>query len=144
MNDAIKITSDLDIQFADYAVWQQSNEQAARIKKSLAYVDDSSAEQIAAQKGTPTSSGTESPFRNRTVDENLTLFKEMRDGIHADGARVLRAKIDMAHANMHMRDPLMYRIRHMAHHRTGNAWCIYPMYDFTHCLSDALEGRGSF
>ena len=110
------------------------------IKKSLAYVDDSTAEQIAAQKGTPTSAGTESPFRNRSVDENLTLFKEMRDGIHADGAKVLRAKIDMAHANMHMRDPLMYRIRHMAHHRTGNTWCIYPMYDFAHGQSDSIEG----
>jgi glutaminyl-tRNA synthetase len=110
------------------------------IKKSLAYVDDSTAEQIAAQKGTPTSAGTESPYRNRSVDENLTLFKEMRDGIHADGAKVLRAKIDMAHANMHMRDPLMYRIRHMAHHRTGNTWCIYPMYDFAHGQSDSIEG----
>ena len=110
------------------------------IKKSLAFVDDSTAEQIAAQKGTPTSAGTESPFRNRSVDENLTLFKEMRDGIHADGAKVLRAKIDMAHANMHMRDPLMYRIRHMAHHRTGNTWCIYPMYDFAHGQSDSIEG----
>ena len=110
------------------------------IKKSLAYVDDSTAEQIAAQKGTPTSVGTESPYRNRTVDENLTLFKEMRDGIHADGAKVLRAKIDMAHANMHMRDPLMYRIRHVAHHRTGNNWCIYPMYDFAHGQSDSIEG----
>ncbi len=110
------------------------------IKKSLAYVDDSTAEQIAAQKGTPTSAGTESPYRNRSVDENLTLFKEMRDGIHADGAKVLRAKIDMAHANMHMRDPLMYRIRHVAHHRTGNNWCIYPMYDFAHGQSDSIEG----
>jgi glutaminyl-tRNA synthetase len=110
------------------------------IKKSLAYVDDSTAEQIAAQKGTPTSAGTESPFRNRSVDENLALFKEMRDGIHADGAKVLRAKIDMSHANMHMRDPLMYRIRHVAHHRTGNDWCIYPMYDFAHGQSDSMEG----
>jgi glutaminyl-tRNA synthetase len=110
------------------------------IKKSLAYVDDSTAEQIAAQKGTPTSAGTESPYRDRSVDENLTLFKEMRDGIHADGAKVLRAKIDMAHANMHMRDPLMYRIRHVAHHRTGNNWCIYPMYDFAHGQSDSIEG----
>ena len=110
------------------------------IKKSLAFVDDSTAEQIAAQKGTPTSAGTESPFRNRSVDENLTLFKEMRDGIHADGAKVLRAKIDMTHANMHMRDPLMYRIRHMAHHRTGNTWCIYPMYDFAHGQSESIEG----
>jgi glutaminyl-tRNA synthetase len=110
------------------------------IKKSLAFVDDSTAEQIAAQKGTPTSAGTESPYRKRTVDENLTLFKEMRDGIHADGAKVLRAKIDMAHANMHMRDPLMYRIRHVAHHRTGKTWCIYPMYDFAHGQSDSMEG----
>lgn len=110
------------------------------IKKSLAYVDDSTAEQIAAQKGTPTSAGTESPFRNRTVDENLTLFKGMRDGIHPDGAKVLRAKIDMSHANMQMRDPLMYRIRHVAHHRTGNDWCIYPMYDFAHGQSDSIEG----
>jgi glutaminyl-tRNA synthetase len=110
------------------------------IKKSLAYVDDSTAEQIAAQKGTPTSAGTESPYRNRSVEENLTLFQEMRDGLHADGAKVLRAKIDMAHANMHMRDPLMYRIRHMAHHRTGNTWCIYPMYDFAHGQSDSIEG----
>lgn len=110
------------------------------IEKSLAYVDDSTAEQIAAQKGTPTSAGKESPYRDRTVNENLTLFKEMRDGIHADGAKVLRAKIDMTHANMHMRDPLMYRIRHMAHHRTGKTWCIYPMYDFAHGQSDSIEG----
>ncbi len=110
------------------------------IKKSLAFVDDSTAEQIAAQKGTPTSAGTESPYRKRSVDENLTLFKEMRDGIHVDGAKVLRAKIDMAHANMHMRDPLMYRIRHVAHHRTGKTWCIYPMYDFAHGQSDSMEG----
>lgn len=109
------------------------------ILKSLAYVDDSTAEQIATQKGTPTSHGTESPYRNRSVEENLTLFKEMRDGIHSDGAKVLRAKIDMAHANMHMRDPLMYRIRHVAHHRTGNKWCIYPMYDFAHGQSDSIE-----
>jgi glutaminyl-tRNA synthetase len=110
------------------------------IKKSLAYVDDSSAEEIAAQKGTPTSAGTESPFRNRSVDENIALFQDMRAGKYPDGAKVLRAKIDMAHPNMHMRDPLMYRIRHVAHHRTGNAWCIYPMYDFAHGQSDSMEG----
>lgn len=110
------------------------------IKKSLAYVDDSSAEEIAAQKGTPTSPGTESPFRNRSVEENLALFQDMRAGKYPDGAKVLRAKIDMAHPNMHMRDPLMYRIRHVAHHRTGNAWCIYPMYDFAHGQSDSMEG----
>ncbi len=110
------------------------------IKKSLAYVDDSTAEEIAAQKGTPTSPGTESPFRNRSVEENVALFQAMRAGKYPDGAKVLRAKIDMAHPNMHMRDPLMYRIRHVAHHRTGNAWCIYPMYDFAHGQSDSMEG----
>ncbi len=110
------------------------------IKKSLAYVDDSTAEEIAAQKGTPTSPGTESPFRNRSVEENVALFQDMRAGKYPDGAKVLRAKIDMAHPNMHMRDPLMYRIRHVAHHRTGNDWCIYPMYDFAHGQSDSMEG----
>lgn len=110
------------------------------IEKSLAYVDDSSAEEIAALKGTPTTAGTNSPFRDRSVDENLALFKAMRNGEYPDGAKVLRAKIDMAHPNMHMRDPLMYRIRHVPHHRTGNQWCIYPMYDFAHGQSDSMEG----
>jgi glutaminyl-tRNA synthetase len=110
------------------------------IEKSLAYVDDSSAEEIAAQKGTPTTAGTNSPFRDRSVEENLALFKAMRNGEYPDGAKVLRAKIDMAHPNMHMRDPLMYRIRHVPHHRTGNQWCIYPMYDFAHGQSDSMEG----
>ncbi len=110
------------------------------IEKGLAYVDDSSAEEIAAQKGTPTSPGTNSPFRNRSVEENLALFAAMRQGEFPDGAKVLRAKIDMAHPNMHMRDPLMYRIRHVPHHRTGTKWCIYPMYDFAHGQSDSMEG----
>lgn len=110
------------------------------IKKSLAYVDDSSAEDIASQKGTPTSPGIESPFRDRSVQENLDLFASMRAGKFPDGAKVLRAKIDMSHTNMHMRDPLMYRIRHIPHHRTGTSWCIYPMYDFAHGQSDSLEG----
>lgn len=110
------------------------------IEKSLAYVDDSSAEEIAAQKGTPTTAGTNSPFRDRSVEENLALFKAMRNAEFLDGAKVLRAKIDMAHPNMHMRDPLMYRIRHVPHHRTGNQWCIYPMYDFAHGQSDSMEG----
>lgn len=110
------------------------------IEKSLAYVDDSSAEEIAAQKGTPTTPGTNSPFRDRSVAENLALFQAMRNGEYPDGAKVLRAKIDMAHPNMHMRDPLMYRIRHVPHHRTGNQWCIYPMYDFAHGQSDSMEG----
>jgi glutaminyl-tRNA synthetase len=110
------------------------------IEKGLAYVDDSTAEEIAAQKGTPTSPGSNSPFRNRSVEENLALFAAMRKGEFPDGAKVLRAKIDMAHPNMHMRDPLMYRIRHLPHHRTGSQWCIYPMYDFAHGQSDSMEG----
>jgi len=109
------------------------------IKKGLAYVDDSSSEEIARLKGTPTQPGTDSPCRNRTVEENLGQFAEMRAGRHKDGEKVLRAKIDMAHPNMHMRDPLMYRIKHAHHHRTGNTWCIYPMYDFAHGQCDAIE-----
>lgn len=109
------------------------------IEKSLAYVDDSSAEEIAAQKGTPTVPGVDSPYRSRSIKENLDLFARMRAGEFPDGAKVLRAKIDMAHSNMHLRDPLLYRIRHVEHHRTGNAWCIYPMYDFAHGQSDSIE-----
>lgn len=109
------------------------------IKKELAYVDDSSSEEIAKQKGTPTQAGTNSPYRNRSIEENLKLFNEMRAGKYKDGEKVLRAKVDMAHPNMHMRDPLMYRIKHAHHHRTGDAWCIYPMYDFAHGQSDAIE-----
>jgi glutaminyl-tRNA synthetase len=109
------------------------------IKKGLAYVDDSSSEEIAAGKGTPTSAGTNSVYRNRSIDENLKLFEEMKSGKYKDGEKVLRAKIDMAHANMHMRDPLLYRIKHAHHHRTANKWCIYPMYDFAHGQSDAIE-----
>ncbi len=109
------------------------------IEKSLAYVDDSSAEEIAAQKGTPTVPGVDSPYRSRSIEENLDLFARMRAGEFPDGAKVLRAKIDMAHSNMHLRDPLLYRIRHVEHHRTGNAWCIYPMYDFAHGQSDSIE-----
>src|SRR6478736_8479925 len=111
----------------------------ALIKKGLAYVDDSTSEEIAAQKGTPTHAGTENKFRSRSVEENLQLFEGMKAGKFADGEKVLRAKIDMAHTNMHMRDPLLYRIKHAHHHRTGDAWCIYPMYDFAHPPSDALE-----
>jgi glutaminyl-tRNA synthetase len=111
----------------------------ALIKKELAYVDDSTSEQIAQQKGTPTQPGTNSPFRTRSVAENLKLFTDMRTGVYKDGEKVLRAKIDMAHPNMHMRDPILYRIKHAHHHRTGDAWCIYPMYDFAHGQSDAIE-----
>ena len=109
------------------------------IQKGLAYVDDSTADKIAEMKGTPTEAGKESPYRNRSVDENLDLFARMRKGEFPDGSRILRAKIDMASPNMHLRDPLMYRIKHAHHHRTGDQWCIYPMYDFAHGQSDAIE-----
>ncbi|MEI9920817.1 MAG: glutamine--tRNA ligase/YqeY domain fusion protein [Bacteroidota bacterium] len=109
------------------------------IKNNLAYVDDSTSEEIASQKGTPTTAGTNSPFRSRSIEENLELFKDMRAGKYKDGEKVLRAKIDMAHTNMHMRDPILYRIKHAHHHRTGDKWCIYPMYDFAHGQSDAIE-----
>ncbi|GAB3903412.1 glutamine--tRNA ligase/YqeY domain fusion protein [Larkinella knui] len=109
------------------------------IEKGYAYVDDSSAEVIAAQKGTPTEPGKDSPYRTRPVEENLDLFRRMKAGEFPDGAKVLRAKIDMASPNMHFRDPIMYRIKHVHHHRTGDAWCIYPMYDFAHGQSDSIE-----
>ncbi|PWK73812.1 glutaminyl-tRNA synthetase [Mucilaginibacter oryzae] len=109
------------------------------IKADLAYVDDSTAEEIAAQKGTPTEPGTPNQYRSRTVDENLQLFADMKAGKYPDGAKVLRAKVDLASPNMHLRDPLMYRIKHAHHHRTGDKWCIYPMYDFAHGQSDAIE-----
>ncbi|RYY48962.1 MAG: glutamine--tRNA ligase/YqeY domain fusion protein [Chitinophagaceae bacterium] len=109
------------------------------IKKGLAYVDDSSSEEIAQLKGTPTEPGKDSPYRNRSVEENLDLFERMKQGEFKDGARTLRAKIDMAHTNMLMRDPLLYRIKHAHHHRTGDKWCIYPMYDFAHGQSDSIE-----
>jgi glutaminyl-tRNA synthetase len=109
------------------------------INKGLAYVDDSTPEEIASQKGTPTERGKDSPYRIRSVEENLKLFAGMRNGEYKDGEKVLRAKIDMASPNMHMRDPIMYRIKHAHHHRTGDAWCIYPMYDFAHGQSDSIE-----
>ena len=109
------------------------------IGKGLAYVDDSTAEEIAALKGTPTQPGKDSPYRARTIEENRTLFQEMKEGKYRDGQKVLRAKIDMSHQNMHMRDPIIYRIKHAHHHRTGDQWCIYPMYDFAHGQSDAIE-----
>ena len=109
------------------------------IKDGKAYVDSQTSEAIAAQKGTPTQPGENGPFRNRTVEENLALFDQMKNGEHEAGTHVLRAKIDMKHVNMLMRDPLMYRILHADHHRTGSTWCIYPMYDWTHGESDYLE-----
>ncbi len=124
-------TSDYFETLYDYAV--------ILIKKGLAYVDDSTADEIALSKGTPTEPGTPTPYRDRSAEENLRLFAEMREGKYPDGARVLRAKIDLASPNMHMRDPIIYRIKHAHHHRTGNAWCIYPMYDFAHGQSDSIE-----
>ena len=125
-------TSDYFEQLYDWAV--------KLINDGKAYVDDQSAAVIAEQKGTPTKPGTASPFRSRSVEENLDLFARMRAGEFKDGEKVLRAKIDMASPNMHLRDPLMYRIMHAHHHRTGDAWCIYPMYDYAHGESDYLEG----
>ncbi len=110
------------------------------IREGKAYVDDHSAEEISGQRGTPTQPGVESPFRNRSVEENLDLFERMKNGEFPDGTRILRAKIDMASPNMHMRDPVLYRILHAHHHRTGNKWCIYPMYDYAHGQSDYIEG----
>src|SRR5579862_4179156 len=123
---------------SDY--FEQLYEFAVRlIKKGLAYVDDSTSEEIAAQKGTPTEPGKRNKFAERSVEENLQLFSDMRNGKFKDGEKVLRAKVDIASPNMQMRDPIMYRIKHAHHHRTGDAWCIYPMYDFAHGQSDSIE-----
>ena len=110
------------------------------IKKGLAYVDDQSAEEIRATRGTPFQPGVNSPWRDRSVEENLDLFQRMKDGEFPNGSKTLRAKIDMAHPNINLRDPVMYRILHEEHERTGNQWCIYPMYDWAHGLEDSLEG----
>jgi glutaminyl-tRNA synthetase len=110
------------------------------IERGKAYVCNLSGDEIRASRGTLTEPGTDSPYRDRTVDENLELFRRMRDGEFEDGTHVLRARIDMSSANINMRDPVLYRIRHAAHQRTGERWVIYPMYDFTHCICDALEG----
>jgi glutaminyl-tRNA synthetase len=109
------------------------------IQKGLAYVDDSSPEEIAALKGSPTVPGQDSPYRNRSIEENLSLFNYMKEGKYPDGSKVLRARVDMASPNMLMRDPVIYRIKHAHHHRTGDKWCIYPMYDFAHGQSDSIE-----
>ena len=110
------------------------------IQSGKAFVCELTLDEIAAHRSTPTKPGTNSPYRDRSPEENLELFQRMRDGEFGDGTRVLRAKIDMASPNLHMRDPVLYRIRKTPHHRTGNTWCLYPMYDFTHCLSDSIEG----
>ena len=109
------------------------------IEKGLAYVDEQTPEEIKQTRGTLTEPGTESPYRDRNIDENLQLFKEMKRGEHAEGSKVLRAKIDMASPNMNMRDPVIYRILFVTHHNTGDEWCIYPMYDYAHPIEDAIE-----
>ena len=129
--DTERYASDYFQQLYDWAI--------ELIKKGKAYVDDQSSEDMAAQKGTPTEPGTDSPNRNRSVEENLDLFEKMKNGEFAEGSHVLRAKIDMASSNMLMRDPIMYRVLHKAHHRTNTDWCIYPMYDWTHGESDYIE-----
>lgn len=131
---------DAEVLYAsDY--FQQLYDYAIRlIKKGKAYVDSQSAEEIKDTRGTPTEEGKESPFRNRSVEENLKLFEKMKAGEFKDGELVLRAKIDMSSPNMNLRDPIMYRIRHASHHRTGDKWCIYPMYDWAHGQSDSIEG----
>ncbi|MGB3143492.1 MAG: glutamine--tRNA ligase/YqeY domain fusion protein, partial [Maribacter sp.] len=129
--DTERYASDYFQQLYDWAV--------KLIKKGKAYVDDQSSEAMAAQKGTPTEPGTNSPNRNRSIEENLSLFEKMKNGEFDEGTHVLRAKIDMASSNMLMRDPIMYRILHKAHHRTNTDWCIYPMYDWTHGESDYIE-----
>lgn len=129
--DELHYTSDYFTQLHDFAV--------DLIHKGLAYVDDSTAEEIAAMKGNIDRPGTNSPYRDRSVDENLELFAAMRAGKYADGEKVLRAKIDMGHPNLLLRDPIIYRIKHAHHHRTGDTWCIYPMYDFAHGQSDSIE-----
>ncbi len=130
--DRLFYASDYYGQLYDFAV--------QLIKDGKAYVDDLNQEEIREYRGTLTEPGKESPYRNRSVEENLDLFERMRQGEFEDGARVLRAKIDMASGNLNMRDPAIYRIKHASHHRTGDKWCVYPMYDFTHCLSDSIEG----
>lgn len=123
---------------SDY--FEQLYEFAVRlIEKGLAYVDDATPEEIAISKGTPTSPGKAGPYRERSIAENLQLFREMREGKYKDGEKVLRAKIDLANPNMHLRDPLLYRIKRAHHHQTGDKWCIYPMYDFAHGQSDSIE-----
>lgn len=130
--DRLYYASDYFNRFYDYAV--------QLIKKGKAYVCSLSADEIREYRGTLTKPGKDSPYRSRPIEENLDLFKRMRDGEFEDGSHVLRAKIDMASPNINMRDPTIYRIRKAEHHRTGNKWCIYPMYDFAHCLSDSVEG----
>jgi len=129
--DRIYFASDYFNQMYDYAI--------DLIDKGLAYVDDQTPEEISHTRGTFTEAGKKSPFRNRSVEENLMIFDLMKQGIYKDGEKVLRAKIDMTHPNINMRDPVIYRILHASHHRTGDKWCIYPTYDWAHGLEDSIE-----
>ncbi len=131
-NGEERYTSDYFDTLFDYAL--------KLVKEGKAYVDEQSAEIISEQKGTHTEEGKNSPFRDRPIEENVTRFEEMRDGKHPEGSMVLRAKVDMSSPNMHLRDPFIYRIKHETHHRSGDKWCIYPMYDFAHGQSDSIEG----
>lgn len=138
LSDAIGKTWDNELYASDYFDTLYSFA-VQLIEKGFAYVDDSTAEEIAATKGNTTEPGKNSPYRDRSVEENLQLFADMKAGKYADGEKVLRAKIDMAHPNLLLRDPIMYRIKHSHHHRTGDKWCLYPMYDFAHGQSDSIE-----
>ena len=138
LSDAIGKTCDNELYASDYFDTLYSFA-VQLIEKGLAYVDDSTAEEIAATKGDTVKPGINSPYRDRSVEENLQLFADMKAGKYADGEKVLRAKIDMAHPNLLLRDPIMYRIKHAHHHRTGDKWCLYPMYDFAHGQSDSIE-----
>ena len=131
---------DGEIRFASNYFDQMYENAVKLIRKGLAYVDDLSAEQIREYRGTLTEPGKNSPYRDRSIEENLQLFEDMKNGRFEDGAKVLRAKIDMASPNINMRDPVIYRIARMTHHNTGDKWCIYPMYDFAHPIEDAIEG----
>lgn len=138
LSDAIGKTWDNELYASDY-FGKLYDFAVDLIKKGLAYVDDSTADEIAATKGSTTEPGKNSPYRERSIEENLQLFADMKSGKYADGEKVLRAKIDMTHPNLLLRDPIIYRIKHAHHHRTGDAWCIYPMYDFAHGQSDSIE-----
>ena len=128
LSDRILFASDYFMQMYEYAV--------QLIKQGLAYVDDQSADDVRRTRGTLTSAGVESKFRNRSIDENLNFFEKMKNGHYKDGEKVLRAKIDMSSPNLNLRDPVMYRILHASHHRTKDDWCIYPMYDWAHGIED--------
>ena len=134
------VTFDGDVKYASNYFEKMYDAAVTLIKKGKAYVCDLTAEEIREYRGTLTEPGKESPYRNRSVEENLDLFERMKNGEFADGEKVLRAKIDMASPNINMRDPVIYRVAHLTHHRTGDKWCIYPMYDFAHPLEDAFEG----